>query len=423
VVIVGGGFGGVAAARMLRTTACRITLIDRHNYHLFQPLLYQVATAGLSPTEIAMPIRSLFDDQPNIQIILNEVVGVDKIKKEVKWQCNQNILGKISYDYLILATGAKHSYFGNDAWAKYAPGLKKIEDAMAIRQRVLSAFEKAENTDDTIEQMALLTFIIIGGGPTGIELAGALAELAHQGMENEFRNIDPKRAKIILIEAGPRLLNSMHEGLSDYTMQALEKLGVEVRLNARVAEMSPEGLVVNSQFLAVKNIFWAAGVKASNAAIWLEVEADKMGRVIVNKDLSVPGTENIYAIGDTVLAHVWSGAPMPGVAPAAKQSGQYVAKKIRAAIEGKNFTQDFIYKNYGNLATIGRRVAVIDFGYFRVRGVLAWWFWGAIHLYFLNNMHNRLQVMLKWFWSYLTFKKSSRIIYETSNETMGKFNK
>ncbi len=410
VVIVGGGFGGVAAASALRTTACRVTLIDKHNYHLFQPLLYQVATAGLSPSDIAVPIRSLFRDQDNIRVLMGEVNGVNKQKRQV--MC---VDGKvIDYDYLVLATGARHSYFGKDEWSAFAPGMKKVEDAIAVRGKLLKAFEMAENTDDAAKREALLTFVIVGGGPTGVELAGALAELAHQGMEQEFRNIDPSKARIYLVEAGPRLLAMMPEDISAYTKEALEKLGVTVMTGGRVEMIDADGVIVSGQRITSVNVIWAAGVQASPAAKWLAVEADRAGRVKVNTDLTVIGEESIYAIGDTAWADVWNGKPMPGLAPAAKQSGQFVARHIRAKIEGATPKKAFSYQHYGSLATIGRKAAVADFGKFRVKGALAWWFWGFVHIAFLANMQSRIAVMVEWFWAYLTFKRSTRLITDTT---------
>lgn len=410
VVIVGAGFGGVSVASNLRTTACRVTLIDKHNYHLFQPLLYQVATASLSPADIAVPIRSLFRDQQNVRIALGEVIGVDKETRQVKLK-NQEA---IHYDYLVLATGARHSYFGKDEWAPFAPGMKRVEDAIAVRGKLLRAFEAAENTSDAALREKLLTFVIVGGGPTGVELAGALAELAHQGMTNEFRNIDPSKAKIYLVEAGPKLLGMMPDKLSSYTADALKSLGVTVMTGGRVEQISPDGVKVGEMFIPASNVFWAAGVQASPAAEWLGGEADRAGRLKVNPDLSVPGLENVFAVGDTVLAEVWDGKPMPGLAPAAKQSGGFVAKNIRARIEGKTPAKAFKYMHYGSMATIGRKAAVADFGSFRIKGTLAWWFWGAIHVMFLANMRNRISVMVEWFWAYLTFRRSTRLITETT---------
>lgn len=408
VVIVGAGFGGVATARALRTTACRVTLIDKHNYHLFQPLLYQVATAGLSPSDIATPIRGLFRDQENIRVMMNEVGGVDKTARQVKLTDGSTI----TYDYLVLATGARHSYFGKDAWSEFAPGMKRVEDAIAVRGKLLRAFEAAENTDDISLREKLLSFVIVGGGPTGVELAGALAELAHQGMEDEFRRIDPANAKITLVEAGPRVLAVMPESISAYTKIALEKLGVTVKTGGRVETIDAEGVVVNGERIASLNVIWAAGVQASPAAQWMGGEADRAGRLKVNTDLSVPGADSVYAIGDTVLAEVWNGKPMPGLAPAAKQSGKFVAKHIRAKIEGSAPQKAFHYRHYGSLATIGRKAAVADFGALKLQGAVAWWFWGAVHVLFLANLQSRVAVMVEWFWAYLTFKRSIRLITE-----------
>lgn len=408
VVIVGAGFGGVAAAKTLRTTACRITLIDKHNYHLFQPLLYQVATAGLSPSDIATPIRGLFRDQENVRVMLGEVSGIDKTGRQVQMKNGETL----SYDYLVLATGARHSYFGKDEWSAFAPGMKRIEDAIAVRAKLLRAFEAAENCNDPLMQQRLLTFVIVGGGPTGVELAGALAELAHKGMEDEFRRIDPSKAKIYLVEAGARVLAVMPEAISHYTQKALEKLGVTVMTGGRVETIDGEGVIVNGVRIESLNVIWAAGVQASPVAHWLGAEADRAGRVKVQKDLTVAGTEHIYAIGDTVLADVWNGKPMPGLAPAAKQSGQFVAKHIRAHIEGGVPQKEFCYKHYGSLATIGRKAAVADFGKFRMQGPLAWWFWGLVHIMFLAIFQSRIAVMVEWFWAYLTFKRSTRLITE-----------
>lgn len=411
VVIIGAGFGGVAAAKALRTTACRVTLIDKHNYHLFQPLLYQVATASLSPSDIATPIRALFRDQDNVRIMLNEVTGIDKAQQQVMLADGKSL----SFDYLVIATGARHSYFGKDEWAAFAPGMKRVEDAIAVRAKLLSAFEAAENSDDPLEQQRLMTFVIVGGGPTGVELAGALAELAHTGMQDEFRRIDPKKAKIYLVEAGPRVLAVMPESISHYTKGALERLGVTVLTGGRVETIDASGVIINGNRIESLNVIWAAGVQASAAAQWLAVEADRSGRAKVNKDLTVPGAPNIYAIGDTVYAEVWNNKPMPGLAPAAKQSGQFAARHIRARIEGASPAKEFNYKHYGSLATIGRKSAVADFGRVKMQGPIAWWFWGAVHVMFLANLQSRISVVVEWFWAYVTFKRSTRLITETHN--------
>lgn len=343
--------------------------------------------------------------------MLGEVSGVDKGTQRVMMRDGASL----RYDYLVLATGARHSYFGKDEWADFAPGMKRIEDAIGVRAKLLKAFEAAENTDDPVARDALLSFVIVGGGPTGVELAGALAELAHKGMEDEFRRIDPKKAKIFLVEAGPRLLAAFPEALSAYTKTALEKLGVTVLVGGRVETIDASGVVISGQRIAAANVFWAAGVQASPAAQWMGGEADRAGRLKVGKDLTVPGAGNVYAIGDTVLADVWKGKPMPGLAPAAKQSGAFVAKHIRARIEGATPKAEFKYRHMGSLATIGRRAAVADFGKLRMQGPLAWWFWGAVHVLFLANLQSRLAVVFEWCWAYITYKRSTRLITESNS--------
>lgn len=411
VVIIGGGFGGIAAAKSLRSVACTVTLIDRHNYHLFQPLLYQVATASLSPADIAVPIRGLFQEQKNIRVRLGEVVGIDKDKKTVALKSGE----ALPFDYLVVATGAQHGYFGKDEWAAFAPGLKRIEDALAMRAKILRAFELAENSDNPAEQAAHLSFVIVGGGPTGVELAGALAELAQHGLEHEFRNINPKQAKIYLIESGPKPLGVFPETLSAYTRQFLEKLNVIVMTGQPVTAMDADGVTVDGQKIIAKNIFWAAGVQASKAAQWLGAESDRAGRAKVLPNLTLPGYPHIYAVGDTVLAEVWNGKPMPGLAPAAKQSGAFAARQIRNRIEGRPTAQAFRYVHYGSLATIGRKSAVADFGSWRLAGSVAWWFWGLVHVLFLTNTRSRIAVATQWLWSYITFKPSTRLITDSNS--------
>ncbi|MGQ0657564.1 MAG: FAD-dependent oxidoreductase [Chromatiales bacterium] len=408
VVIVGAGFGGISATRGLRLAACRVTLVDAHNYHLFQPLLYQVATAALSPADIAAPIRGLFRDQFNARVLLGRVTSVDT-------QNSQVIIGeqRLPYDYLVIATGARHAYFGRDEWESIAPGLKQIDDATAIRRRLLLAFERAENSTDPDEQCRLLTFIIVGGGATGVELAGAIAELARHGMERDFRNIDPAAARVMLIQAAPRLLPTFPEQLSAVTERSLCRLGVDVRTGSRVEHMDEAGVIVNGQRIESRTVFWAAGVMASPAAQWLNAESDSAGRIKVEPDLSVPGLANVYAIGDTALSNGWVGQTVPGLAPAAKQGGAYVAAQIRARIEGRKPLRPFKYRHLGSLATIGRKAAVADFGWLRVSGALAWWLWGAVHVLFLVGTRNRLSVAMQWFWAYLTFRSSTRLITGT----------
>jgi NADH dehydrogenase FAD-containing subunit/uncharacterized membrane protein YphA (DoxX/SURF4 family) len=410
VVVVGGGFGGISAVRGLRSAPCRITLIDRRNHHLFQPLLYQVATASLSPADIATPIRGMLRNQDNVRVLLGEVRGIELKDKAV-------ILtrGRITYDYLILATGARHSYFGRDEWAPFAPGLKSIEDATAMRARLLRAFEEAENAETDFDRDAWLTFVIVGGGPTGVELAGAIAELAAHGLEGEFRTIDPSKARVVLVEAGPRLLASFPETLSREARKALEHLGVEVQTGRRVEVVAGDRVVVSGETLPTRTVLWAAGVMASPAAKWLEVSADRAGRVPVGPDLSVSGCDSVFAIGDTASSEGWRGQPVPGLAPAAKQGGAYVARVLRARLAGAPAPKPFRYRHLGSLATIGRQAAVADFGFIRLRGALAWWLWGAAHIAFLVGGRNRVTVLLDWLWAYLTFRRGTGLITETGS--------
>ena len=405
VVVVGAGFGGLAVAAGLRGAACRVTLVDRHNYHLFQPLLYQVATAGLSPADIATPVREIVRDDPNVQVVMGEVTGVDAAAREV-------LIGerRIGYDMLVLAAGAQHGYFGHDEWSAFAPGLKKIEDATSVRRRLLLAFERAETSTDPEERSALLTFVIVGGGPTGVEWAGAIAELARFGMTGEFRAIDPSAARVILVQADNRLLPTFPPALSDEAALALGRLGVELRLGAAVQDVDADGVVVAGTRVPARTVFWAAGVVASPAARWLGLPSDRAGRLLVGPDLSVPGLPEIFAIGDTAASNGWDGKPVPGLAPAAKQGGRYVAAVIRARIEGRPPPPPFRYRHAGSLATIGRKAAVADFGRIKLTGALAWWLWGAVHVIFLAGMRNRVAVALEWFWAYLTFRRGTRLI-------------
>ncbi|MFZ1493611.1 MAG: NAD(P)/FAD-dependent oxidoreductase [Candidatus Competibacter denitrificans] len=406
VVIVGAGFGGLKAAHGLRLAACRVSVIDKRNYHLFQPLLYQVATASLSPADVATPIRSLFRDQHNVRVLLGEVADVETTIRQVILRDGS----RINYDYLVLATGARHSYFGCDDWEPYAPGLKQIDDATAIRRRLLLAFEQAENCADPEERQRLLTFVIVGGGPTGVELAGAIIELARHGLSGEFRNIDPAQARVLLVQSAPRLLPAFAEALSAVSAQSLRALGVEVLLKSRVEKIDAEGVLVSGQRIGAHTIFWAAGVMASPAAQWLKVEADAAGRLKVGPNLAVPGLPNVFAIGDTALSEAWDGQPVPGLAPAAKQQGAYVAKLIKARLEGRSGWPPFRYWHLGNLATIGRQAAVVEFGGLRLSGALAWWLWGIAHVFFLVDTRKRLSVAIEWFWAYLTYKRGTRLI-------------
>jgi len=405
VIIVGAGFAGLACALALRRARASITLIDSGNHHLFQPLLYQVATAALSPGDIAAPIRPIFRDSFNTQVLLGEVTGVDVTQQRVLLDEQA-----LPYDYLVLATGATHSYFGKDAWQACAPGLKRIEDATEIRRRLLMAFERAERTDDEAERAALLTFLIVGGGPTGVELAGAIAELARFGMERDFRKFNPAAARIILIQSGARLLPAFDPQLSTRAQRALERLGVEVRVGSRVEHIDQTGVVVGDQRIASRTVLWAAGVAASPAAAWLAASADGAGRIKVEADLRVAGFANVYAIGDTALSLAWKGQPTPGLAPAAKQSGHHVARAISASLQGQSTQRPFIYRHRGSLATIGRKAAVADFGWIRLWGAPAWWLWGLVHVGFLVGLRNRVSTMMNWFWAYLTFGGGIRLI-------------
>jgi len=405
VVVVGGGFGGIAAARALRWTGCRITLIDRRNHYLFQPLLYQVATAALSPADIAIPIRSVLRDQRNVAVRLGEVVGVDRAAREVLLPEE-----RIPFDYLVLATGARHSYFGQNEWAAYAPGLKSVEDATAMRSRMLWAFEQAESEEDLAEREAWLTFIIVGGGPTGVELAGALAELARTGLEQEYRAIDPTTARVILVQSAPRVLPAFSSVLSSHAERSLRELGVEVRTNAKVTRIDHDGVEIDGGRIAARTTFWAAGVAASPAAKWLGQAGDKSGRVLVDDDLAVQGCPGVFAIGDTAASNGWAGALVPGLAPAAKQQGRHVARVIRAAIEGSPAPGAFRYRHYGNLATIGRLAAVVELRRFRLWGAPAWWLWGLAHVLLLAGGRNRAAVVLNWLWAYLTYRRGSHLI-------------
>jgi NADH dehydrogenase len=388
----------------LRRANAGVTLIDRRNHHLFQPLLYQVATAALSPADIAAPIRHILANQSNARVILGIVSGVDVAAREV-------LIGarRLRYDQLVIAIGARDAYFGHDEWAAVTSGLKTIEDATAMRRRILLAFERAEDSEDEEERRRLLTFVIVGGGPTGVELAGALAELAKAALARDFRRIDPTTARIVLIEAGPRLLPSFPVRLSEVAATALRRLGVELRLNTAVTGCDDRGATLGGERIESRTLIWAAGVRASPAAEWLGVEPGRGGRVAVNPDLTVPGNPEIVVIGDTAQIEGPQG-PLPGVAPVAKQEGAYVAHLISARLAGRPAPPRFRYRDLGNLATIGRREAVVDLGWLRLTGRLAWLFWSVAHIYFLIGFRNRMAVALDWLWSYLTYQRGARLI-------------
>ena len=408
-VIVGGGFAGLWAARALAKAPVRITLLDRGNHHLFQPLLYQVATAGLSAPNIAAPLRHILRKQKNVTVLLGDVDRIAPDEKHVRLSDGRTL----DFDHLLLASGATHAYFGHDDWAAHAPGLKTLDDALEIRRRILTAFERAEAEDDPERRAAWLTFAIVGGGPTGVELAGTLAEIARHTLHGEFRRVDPRAARVLLLEAGPRVLSSFPEALSAKARTQLEILGVEVRTGVPVASIDAQGVQLGDGHaadsrIAARTVLWAAGVAASPLARDLGVPLDRAGRVIVMPDLSVPGHPEIFVAGD--LASVQhKGRTVPGIAPAAKQMGRHVAHAIRARLQGRAATA-FRYRDFGNLATIGRMAAVVDLHGFRFSGPLAWWFWLAAHVFFLIGFRNRMVVLIDWAQAYWSYQRSARII-------------
>jgi NADH dehydrogenase len=405
VIIVGGGFAGLSAARTLRGAPVHVTVVDRHNHHVFQPLLYQVATAGLSPGDIASPIRWILRRQENVRVLLGSVERVDPDTRVLHLEDGETL----RYDYLILAPGATHSYFGHNEWANHAPGLKTLDDALAIRRRMLLAFEEAERERDPARQRHLLTFAIVGGGPTGVELAGALAEIARHTLRREFDSIDPESARIILIEAGPTILPSFPQKLRDFARRALRKLGVEVWEHSPVSNIEGDTLIVAGEPVRAHTILWAAGVAGSALGRTLGVEVDRAGRVIVEPDLSVPGHPEIFVAGDLAHFSHQTGSPLPGVAQVAKQEGAHAARNVLRRIEGRT-TTEFRYRDPGNMATIGRAAAIADFGWLRVKGYAGWLLWLFVHILFLIGFRNRLSVMLQWALAYATYQRSVRLI-------------
>jgi NADH dehydrogenase len=405
IVIVGAGFGGLETVVRLAGAPVEVTLVDRRNHHLFQPLLYQVATAALGPSEIAWPIRYLLRGRPEVTTLLATVTGVDTTARCVTLDGGDTL----AYDTLVLATGARHAYFGHDEWEPFAPGLKTLEDATTLRRRILIAFEDAEREHDAARRAALLTFVIIGAGPTGVELAGTIAELAQDTLPPDFRNIDTRKARVVLIEAGPRVLAGFADELSAYAQASLESLDVEVALGQPVTECTADGVVYGGKSLQAKTIIWAAGVRASPAAEWLGASTDRAGRLQVLPDLTVPGHPEIFAVGDTVTINGPDGNPVPGIAPAAKQQGRYVANLIKARLHSETLGP-FVYNHAGNLAQIGKRLAVIDFGRIKLRGTIAWWIWGIAHIYFLIGLRHRLAVAISWLWIYTRSQRGARLI-------------
>lgn len=406
IVIVGAGFAGLACARGLKHAKAEITLIDRENHHLFQPLLYQVATAALSPAQIASPVRSVLSKQWNTKVVLDSVIGIDRAERAVAIENGD----PVPFDYLVIATGARHSYFGKDEWSTLAPGIKNIDDATRVRRNILLAFEEAEAEPDDARRAALMTFAVIGGGPTGVEMAGSIAEVARHSIKCDFRRINPRDAKIVLVEAGDRLLVTMPPELSAAAKRSLECMGVEVRLNTRVDTISEDGISAGGAFMPCATKIWAAGVQASPAARWLGVMPDRQGRVAVQEDMTLAGDPNIYVLGDTAaFTPMGAERPLPGIAPVAKQAGEHTARALIARIEGRT-PQTFMYRHYGNLATIGRKAAVADFGWIQLKGTMAWFVWGIAHVYFLVGHRNRFAVLVDWFWSYITYQRGVRLI-------------
>lgn len=407
IVIVGAGFGGLSCAEALRGARANVTVIDQRNFHLFQPLLYQVATAALSLTDIAMPIRQIVRHQSNTQVRLGRVEGIDRQARNIRLA---QLDKRIPYDYLVVATGARHTYFGHDDWAPFAPVLKTAEDAIAIRHRVLAAFEKAETTGDANERRRLLSFVVIGGGPTGVEMAGAIAELAAAELAMLHRQLHGQRASVTLVEASPQLLHAFPQPLVAKARRSLEQLGIEILTGAEVELCDADGIVAAGRRIEARTLIWAAGVVASPAAKWLGVEADTGGRVRVEADLSLPGDKDIFVIGDTARVTNPDGQAVPGIAPPAKQEGTYVARLLIRRLTGRSPPHVFRYRNYGNLATIGRKSAIVDFGWLRLSGLPGWLTWGAAHIFFLIGFRNRVMVMLSWLWSYLTTEYGARLI-------------
>lgn len=407
-VIVGGGFAGLACARALASAPLRITLVDKANHHLFQPLLYQVATAGLSAPDIAAPLRHILRRQRNVQVLMADVTGIDVDRQTV--QLGDQVASQaLHYDRLLVASGATHAYFGHDEWAVHAPGLKTLDDALAIRRRLLVAFERAEAAASDEERRAWLHFAIVGGGPTGVELAGTLAELARHTLREEFRRFDPRQASVRLVEAGPALLASFPPCLQRRTKAQLESMGVEVCCGTPVSEITDQGFRLGERFVPCRTVLWAAGVAASPLGAMLGAPLDRAGRVQINGDLTLPGHPEVFVAGDLAALTLPDGRPVPGVAPAAKQMGRYVARSLRAGLAG-GVAHPFLYEDHGNLATIGRMAAVVDLRGVQFSGLFAWWFWLGAHLYFLIGFRNRLSVLLSWALAYWTYQRGARIV-------------
>lgn len=405
VVIVGGGFGGLQAAKALGKQPVQVTIIDHNNFHLFQPMLYQVATAGLSPADIASPLRAILKDQPNTAVIMAKATGIDIQEQRVLLEDRQ----AVRYDYLILATGATSNYFGHSEWQELAPALKDINDALAVRRLVLSAFEAAEREPDEQKRRSLLTFVLVGGGPTGVELAGAIAELAKESLKGNFRRIDPGMTRIVLVQGPDRIMPSFSSSLTRKASKKLRQLGVEIRTGLHVEDVRKDGVMIGNEFLATENVIWTAGVKASPAGEWLHAQVDHNGRVKVQPDLTVPGHSNVFVIGDTALVEQ-NGKPLPGLAPVAMQEAKFAASVIMDRITGKTHSRRFHYFNKGTLATVGRNFGVVAIGPVRFTGLPAWLAWLFVHILFLIGFRNRLLVFFQYAWNYFTFQRGTRVI-------------
>jgi NADH dehydrogenase len=408
IVIVGAGFAGIEVARGLGAARIGATLLDRQNYNLFQPLLYQVATAALSPADIAEPVRRMLRRFPSIEVLMGEVTGIDVAARRVALADGKSL----SYGILVLAAGATHAYFGHDEWAEFAPSLKSISDARRVRSRLLLSFEQAEMSDDPAERKRLMTFAVIGGGPSGVELAGAIAELARYTLAKDFHRIDAKSTTVPLLEAGPRILSAFPEELARYARRKLESLGVTVWENRTVKDITPDSVVTGDETIPIGLAIWTAGVKASSVGKLLGVPTDKTGRVKVNRDLAVRGLSNVYALGDVALVLDTAGKPLPGLAQVAKQEGYYLGRSLVRKIRDGVAPPDFEFHNRGNAAIIGRQSAVFDFGRWRLKGVLAWLLWAIVHIYLLAGFQNRLLVALQWLWRYATYDRGARLIVE-----------
>ena len=406
IVVVGAGFGGLEAARALAGSSVDVTVIDRHNYHLFQPLLYQVATAALSPADIAQPIRAVLRHQQNATVLLDEVIGVNAAERRVEMRFG----GGRSYDYLVLATGSRYNYFGHEEWRQLAPGLKSLDDATSIRRHVLLAFEEAESITDPALRERLLSFVLVGAGPTGVEMAGALAELAHATLSRDFRHINPQTAHILLVEAGPRILSGFPDKLAEFARNCLERMGVEVLLDTAIEAIDGQGVIANGKRIEAANVIWCAGVEASPVAGWLGIPASKGGRVRLATDLSVPSHPEIFVVGDAAFVTGADGEPLPGLAPVAKQQGRYVGELLARRVSGDPEPPPFQYRDAGALATIGRHTAIADLGWIQLTGWFAWVLWGIVHIFFLIGFRNRLAVFVNWVWAWLTYGRGARLI-------------